>query len=146
MPNAWPPLQSFVVQGLRKTNYKGAKDMAQHLAETWLRSNFMAFNSSKKMYEKVSLKKSFPLLSGWSEQFTWTKWNSDKAWIKTAYQCSGKLIFHTALLLSFYDSGRNFVAIVNFLKLLWGFQLLKTRFHRAFSFPLCAFHNTWQTF
>lgn len=51
-PNAWPPLQSIIVQGLRQTNYTPAMNVAKNLATTWLRSNYLGFTDSKKMYEK----------------------------------------------------------------------------------------------
>ena len=54
-PNAWPPLQSIIVQGLRQTNYPPALDVAKELAFTWLQSNYLGFNQSMKMYEKVSI-------------------------------------------------------------------------------------------
>ncbi|XP_058797817.1 trehalase-like [Phymastichus coffea] len=52
LPNAWAPLQSIVVQGLRQTKYQPAMDLAKNLASTWLRSNYLAFNETHKMYEK----------------------------------------------------------------------------------------------
>lgn len=55
MPNAWPPLQSLVVQGLRNTQAEPALSVAKELATRWLRSNFMAFESSSMMFEKVRL-------------------------------------------------------------------------------------------
>ncbi|KAJ8681749.1 hypothetical protein QAD02_017541, partial [Eretmocerus hayati] len=51
-PNAWPPLQSIVVQGLRQTNNRDAQKFAENLASTWLNSNYIAFKKSHKMYEK----------------------------------------------------------------------------------------------
>lgn len=53
-PNAWPPLQSIIVQGLRLTNYGPAMETARNLAATWLKSNYIGFNHTSKMYEKVS--------------------------------------------------------------------------------------------
>ncbi|XP_014216724.1 trehalase-like [Copidosoma floridanum] len=51
-PNAWPPLQSIVVQGLQRTGYQPAMKVARTLAYTWLRSNYIGFNDTDKMYEK----------------------------------------------------------------------------------------------
>nr|QUU43766.1 trehalase [Trichogramma dendrolimi] len=51
-PNAWPPLQSIIVQGLRQTNYMPAQDLAKELAKTWLQSNYLGFSQTKKMFEK----------------------------------------------------------------------------------------------
>lgn len=53
-PNAWPPLQSFVIKGLYQTEVKEAKDLAKQLAEKWLGSNFLGYDEYGKMFEKVS--------------------------------------------------------------------------------------------
>ena len=45
-----------MVQGLRNTNYKPAQELASQLATTWLRSNYHAFSTTKKMFEKVRKK------------------------------------------------------------------------------------------
>ncbi|XP_067002747.2 trehalase [Anabrus simplex] len=52
LPNAWPPLQSIVVQGLDETNEKSAKDLAYELAKQWVRSNYRGYQDSMEMYEK----------------------------------------------------------------------------------------------
>ncbi|XP_008215783.2 trehalase [Nasonia vitripennis] len=51
-PNAWPPLQSIIVQGLRLTNNRPAMETARNLAATWLKANYIGFNRTDKMYEK----------------------------------------------------------------------------------------------
>jgi len=55
-PNAWPPLQAFIIQGLDRTNQKLAQEVAAKLAETWLRSNYKGFAEKSMMFEKVSIK------------------------------------------------------------------------------------------
>lgn len=53
-PNAWPPLQSFIIVGLYKTGVPVAKDEARLLATRWLRSNYIGYDEYGKMFEKVS--------------------------------------------------------------------------------------------
>lgn len=52
-PNAWPPLQSFLVKGLHQTSVKEAVDFANTLATRWLRSNYIGYEEYGKMFEKV---------------------------------------------------------------------------------------------
>jgi alpha,alpha-trehalase len=53
-PNAWPPLEWFVVLSLEAA---GAHDQAQKLAETWLRSNLLAYSThSGHMFEKYDVR------------------------------------------------------------------------------------------
>lgn len=52
-PNAWPPLQYFVIESLDNSGDKWAKRLAFEMSERWVRSNFMAFNATGGMYEKV---------------------------------------------------------------------------------------------
>nr|UNW45414.1 trehalase [Calliptamus italicus] len=51
-PNAWPPLQYIMIMGLDQTGDEWAKSLALEIADMWVRSNFIAFNSTKYMYEK----------------------------------------------------------------------------------------------
>ncbi|XP_076656775.1 trehalase [Halictus rubicundus] len=51
-PNAWPPLQSFVIKGLHHTGINEAMDLAYLLADRWLSSNYMGYAASGKMFEK----------------------------------------------------------------------------------------------
>ncbi|KMQ92015.1 trehalase-like isoform x2 protein, partial [Lasius niger] len=51
-PNAWPPLQSFLVQGLYRTGVKEAMNLAETLASRWLRSNYIGYDEYGKMFEK----------------------------------------------------------------------------------------------
>lgn len=52
-PNAWPPLQYFVVMSLDKTNDPWAQRLAYEVSLRWVRSNYKAFNVSSSMFEKV---------------------------------------------------------------------------------------------
>ncbi|XP_053996141.1 trehalase-like [Hylaeus anthracinus] len=51
-PNAWPPLQSFIVMGLYWTDVKEAMDFASELASRWLSSNYAGYMDTGKMFEK----------------------------------------------------------------------------------------------
>jgi len=52
-PNAWPPLQTFIVEGLDKTEDKQAQDVAEKLASTWLYTNYNGYKKRSVMFEKV---------------------------------------------------------------------------------------------
>ena len=54
-PNAWSSLQYIMIMGLDNTNDVGTKALAFQMAENWVRSNYIAFNETGTMYEKVSL-------------------------------------------------------------------------------------------
>nr|AGK89798.1 soluble trehalase [Apolygus lucorum] len=51
-PNAWPPLQHMVIQGLDASGNVDAKELAFEMAERWVHSNYKAFNSTAAMFEK----------------------------------------------------------------------------------------------
>ncbi|XP_017881925.1 trehalase-like isoform X1 [Ceratina calcarata] len=51
-PNAWPPLQSFIVMGLYWTGVTEAMDSAHELAQRWLASNYIGFMETGHMFEK----------------------------------------------------------------------------------------------
>lgn len=53
-PNAWPPLQSFLILGLHRTGVKEAVNMAETLAGRWLRSNYIGYDEYGKMFEKYN--------------------------------------------------------------------------------------------
>lgn len=52
-PNAWPPLQHIVISGLRSAGTPAATRLAYEWASRWIRSNFMAWDKKKSMFEKV---------------------------------------------------------------------------------------------
>ncbi|KAK5639249.1 hypothetical protein RI129_011741 [Pyrocoelia pectoralis] len=51
-PNAWPPLQNILVNGLYNTGNEAAQRLAFELAQTWLRSNLISFQKTHTMFEK----------------------------------------------------------------------------------------------
>ncbi|XP_076675523.1 trehalase isoform X2 [Andrena cerasifolii] len=51
-PNAWPPLQYFVVMALNNTDDPWAQRLAYEISERWVRSNYKAFNETHSMFEK----------------------------------------------------------------------------------------------
>lgn len=51
-PNAWPPLQSIIVQGLYNTQSEPALGTAKVLATRWIRSNYIGFKHYHQMFEK----------------------------------------------------------------------------------------------
>lgn len=52
-PNAWPPLQAFLIQGLDRTNQDVAQTIALRLAQAWLSTNYKGFIAYQMMFEKV---------------------------------------------------------------------------------------------
>lgn len=52
-PNAWPPLQYFVIMSLDKTSDAWAQRLAYEMSQRWVRSNYKAFNETNSMFEKV---------------------------------------------------------------------------------------------
>lgn len=54
-PNAWPPLQAFIIQGLDRSEDKNAQQVAAKLADVWLRTNYKGFSEEKMMFEKVGI-------------------------------------------------------------------------------------------
>ncbi|XKL67138.1 hypothetical protein PGB90_010558 [Kerria lacca] len=53
-PNAWPPLQAFLIQGLDRTNQRTAQIIAFHLAQVWLSTNHKGFTNYQMMFEKYN--------------------------------------------------------------------------------------------
>uniref|UniRef100_A0AB38ZE60 Trehalase n=1 Tax=Ectomocoris sp. TaxID=3104572 RepID=A0AB38ZE60_9HEMI len=51
-PNAWPPLQAFLIQGLENIGTQQTSEAAFFLANKWLRSNYQGFKKYHKMFEK----------------------------------------------------------------------------------------------
>jgi len=52
-PNAWPPMQAFIIEGLERTKDENAQSVARNLAEVWLHTNYKGFTENNLMYEKV---------------------------------------------------------------------------------------------
>ncbi|KAG7207009.1 hypothetical protein KM043_000900 [Ampulex compressa] len=51
-PNAWPPLQYFVIMALDNTEDAWAQRLAYEIGQRWVRSNYKAFNETHSMFEK----------------------------------------------------------------------------------------------
>ncbi|XP_076237500.1 trehalase isoform X2 [Calliopsis andreniformis] len=51
-PNAWPPLQYFVIMSLNNTEDPWAQRLAYEISQRWVRSNYKAFNETHSMFEK----------------------------------------------------------------------------------------------
>ncbi|XP_015184771.1 PREDICTED: trehalase isoform X3 [Polistes dominula] len=51
-PNAWPPLQYFIIMSLNNTQDPWAQRLAYEISERWVRSNYKAFNATTHMFEK----------------------------------------------------------------------------------------------
>ncbi|XP_015594366.1 trehalase isoform X3 [Cephus cinctus] len=51
-PNAWPPLQYFVIMALDRTEDPWAQRLAYEISQRWVRSNYKAFNETHSMFEK----------------------------------------------------------------------------------------------
>ncbi|XP_076764889.1 trehalase [Xylocopa sonorina] len=51
-PNAWPPLQSFIVMGLHWTGVKEAMEVGRELATRWLSANYLGYVETGQMFEK----------------------------------------------------------------------------------------------
>ncbi|XP_053546029.1 trehalase [Bombina bombina] len=54
-PNAWPPLQHIVIEGLAISGSTRAQDLAFSLAQNWVRSNYAAYREYKAMFEKYNV-------------------------------------------------------------------------------------------
>lgn len=52
-PNVWAPMQYIITEALRKLDDKDASELADRWTTRWTRSNFIAYNKTKYMYEKV---------------------------------------------------------------------------------------------
>uniref|UniRef100_A0A8D8Y4L3 Trehalase n=1 Tax=Cacopsylla melanoneura TaxID=428564 RepID=A0A8D8Y4L3_9HEMI len=51
-PNAWAPLQAFIIQGLDYTQDKTAQLVAYRLADNWIRTNYYGYEKHQAMFEK----------------------------------------------------------------------------------------------
>ena len=51
-PNAWPPLQHMIIEGLQRCGHPDGQQLAQVLAAAWVGSNFVAWRRSGFMFEK----------------------------------------------------------------------------------------------
>jgi alpha,alpha-trehalase len=56
LPNAWPPLQIIVIQGLMYTNNIDANNVAYELAQNWIYANHKGYLDTNEMFEKVRIR------------------------------------------------------------------------------------------
>uniref|UniRef100_A0A3B4BIQ3 Trehalase n=1 Tax=Periophthalmus magnuspinnatus TaxID=409849 RepID=A0A3B4BIQ3_9GOBI len=54
-PNAWPPLQHMLIEGLSKVPSEDAKQLAEDLAQKWIRTNWKAYTTYEAMFEKYDV-------------------------------------------------------------------------------------------
>ncbi|XP_062949414.1 trehalase [Cynocephalus volans] len=54
-PNAWAPLQDFVIRGLAKSPSPRTQEVAFQLAQNWIRTNFDVYSQRSAMYEKYDI-------------------------------------------------------------------------------------------
>ncbi|XP_037534243.1 trehalase [Nematolebias whitei] len=54
-PNAWPPLQHMLIEGLSKLPSTEAKELAFSLAQRWIRTNWLAYVKYDAMFEKYDV-------------------------------------------------------------------------------------------
>lgn len=54
-PNAWPPLQHMLIDGLSKLPSEDAKQLAFDLAQRWIRTNWLAYMKYDAMFEKYDV-------------------------------------------------------------------------------------------
>lgn len=52
--NCWPQLQSMIIFGLQSTRSQKAKQVAFNLASSWVHTNFVGYNMTKTLFEKVN--------------------------------------------------------------------------------------------
>uniref|UniRef100_A0A0A9WFY1 Trehalase n=2 Tax=Lygus hesperus TaxID=30085 RepID=A0A0A9WFY1_LYGHE len=52
--NAWPPLQTFILEGLDKLGTFAAQETSYHLANQWIKSNYQGYMKYGKMFEKYN--------------------------------------------------------------------------------------------
>ncbi|XP_058835761.1 trehalase-like [Topomyia yanbarensis] len=53
-PNVWPPMQHMMIIGLGGMNSQETKELAFRWAQRWVRSNYIAYNKTKTMFEKYN--------------------------------------------------------------------------------------------
>ncbi|KAH3745268.1 trehalase precursor [Pelomyxa schiedti] len=53
-PNSWPPSEWFIIEGLREIEDPLAQSLAKQLADIWVTSNYVGWDSTNHMYEKYN--------------------------------------------------------------------------------------------
>ncbi|KAG7471160.1 hypothetical protein MATL_G00121430 [Megalops atlanticus] len=55
LPNAWPPLQHMLIEGLWSVSTEEAEEVAFDLAQRWIRTNWLAYLKYEAMFEKYDV-------------------------------------------------------------------------------------------
>uniref|UniRef100_A0A3B3SUQ1 Trehalase n=3 Tax=Paramormyrops kingsleyae TaxID=1676925 RepID=A0A3B3SUQ1_9TELE len=55
LPNAWPPLQHMLIEGLSNMNISKAQDLAFDLAQRWIKTNWVVYKKYDAMFEKYNI-------------------------------------------------------------------------------------------
>ncbi|KAL3666206.1 hypothetical protein V7S43_008995 [Phytophthora oleae] len=53
-PNAWPPLQDLLIEGLQEAGTVKARALAKRLVQTWVKAGFVAWQKTGLMFEKYN--------------------------------------------------------------------------------------------
>ncbi|KAF4045741.1 Trehalase [Phytophthora infestans] len=53
-PNAWPPLQDIIIEGLLTAGTATSRALAKSLVQTWVRAGFVAWQKTRLMFEKYN--------------------------------------------------------------------------------------------
>ncbi|GMF62869.1 unnamed protein product [Phytophthora fragariaefolia] len=53
-PNAWPPLQDIIIEGLQATGRPTALTLAKRLIQAWVKAGYMAWQKTGLMFEKYN--------------------------------------------------------------------------------------------
>ncbi|XP_043533650.1 trehalase isoform X3 [Chiloscyllium plagiosum] len=54
-PNAWPPLQQMIIEGLAKSNSEAGQRIAFQQAQKWIHSNWQLYEKHQAMFEKYDV-------------------------------------------------------------------------------------------
>lgn len=53
-PNVWPPLQAMMIGALENSDYSGAKRLARHHIQLWIRAMYAGFKKYKRMFDNYN--------------------------------------------------------------------------------------------
>ncbi|XP_078055341.1 trehalase isoform X2 [Mustelus asterias] len=54
-PNAWPPLQQIIIEGLAKSNSEAGRKIALQQAQKWIQANWVLYQKHQAMFEKYDV-------------------------------------------------------------------------------------------
>ncbi|XP_038635516.1 trehalase isoform X4 [Scyliorhinus canicula] len=54
-PNAWPPLQQIIIEGLAKSSSEAARSIAFQQAQKWIQANWVVYQKHQAMFEKYDV-------------------------------------------------------------------------------------------